>query len=746
MRQRDNFDHRLQNAMPHSPATAASRHASLTDWLRRQLLDWAATDGVRWLFVARTLVAAFSAVWLAFRFDLDSPSTAMTTTFILALPSSGMVLEKAFYRLLGTIVGCCASLLLIALFPQHAPQLYLGLAVWVGFCTAGAAMYRNQQSYSFVLAGYTAVMIAVPSLDHATAAFSIAVTRVAEVGLGIICAAVVNDVLFPRPQGPLVMRTVQARFEGFLSFCQNVLAHRLPPSEAEVSHLRFAADIAALESGRAAAFFEAAHSRHHTRQLHAFNEAFMAALTTFYTLHRLIHRASAQPDSPVPGLLEPLHRQLAAAMSAAIDAARGKKRGTATAFAALGPQLAASIADARDALALADIGSSAEDALRWRMDFDTAVDLLARFAGNIATFAALYDGLAQRRRMQASEPRAYAPKTPPGIVIANGLRAALMLLATATIWYWLNLPSLSNMVIMGAIFGALASSSPRPKVMIRHVMSGFLIAIPLCFVTEFYLVIQASDYPSLVLATLPLMALGAWLIGDPQRAGMGIGVTMFSSMSLMATNRMHFDAASYFNGAIAQLMGVGIAYLAFLVLLPEHTMGNRKHVAAALWREALAACTTRLPGSARRPDATTQAARRLRHRFDNRVRDLLSQLNAAAGPTPNKETRAVVRQSLTMLELGHATIALRAVLATSLSSPVRDALQRVLDTLAAYLRAPGFASSAAVGAAVLAASPVVRAALPEAAAERLPRLHTALTDLHAIYTSLLDQTGTSHAA
>jgi hypothetical protein len=48
---------------------------------------------------------------------------------------------------------------------------------------------------------------------------------------------------------------------------------------------------------------------------------------------------------------------------------------------------------------------------------------------------------------------------------------------------------------------------------------------------------------------------------------------------------------------------------------------------------------------------------------------------------------------------------LRAVLATSPSSPVRDALQCVLDTLAEHLRAPSVASSAAVCAAVLAASP-----------------------------------------
>ncbi|MGO4381615.1 FUSC family protein [Pseudoduganella sp. RAF53_2] len=740
--------------MTPSPATAKPSIKSAAGWVGRQVLDWAATDGGRWMFVARTMVAAFSALWLAFRLGLDSPGTAMTTTFILALPSSGMVLEKAFYRLLGTIVGCSAALLLVGLFPQQAPLLFLGLALWVGLCTAGAAMHRNQQSYSFVLAGYTAVMIGVPSLDHPTAVFSLAVTRATEVGLGIICASVINDVLFPRAHGPLVMRTVQARFEGFLGFCQKVLEHKLSPSEAEVSHLRFAADIAALESGRAAAFFEAAHARSHTRQLHAFNAAFMTALTTFYTLHRLIDRARSQPDSPVPGLLEPLHRQLAGAMSAAMAAARTAapaphtdgSHGAAAAFDALRPQLAASIADARDALALADADCDADTSRRWRIDFDTAVELLERFAGNIASFAAQYDGLAQRRRVQVSEPQAYAPKTPPGIVIASGVRAALMLLAAATIWYWMVWPQLANMVVLGTVFCALASSSPRPTAMVKQIMIGFLAAFPLCFVSEFYLVIQANDYPMLVLAALPLLALAMWLTSDPKRGGIGVGMALFTSLFIAPANHMSFDVGAYLNGAISQILGVLIAYAAFSVLLPEHTMGNREHVAAALWREALDACTARLSGSASRPAAVAQSARRLRHRFDNRVRDLLSQLNAAAGPAPSTDARAVVRQGLTLLELGHATIELRALLATSQQGPVREALQRVVDSLAAHLRAPERVSSTAAQAAILAAGPVLRGALPDASAERLPRLHTALTDLHSIYTSLLDQGETSHAA
>src|SRR5471032_118833 len=315
-------------------------------WLAAQTAGWFNTEVERWMFVAKTILASFSALWLAFRLGLDAPYTALATTVILALPSSGMVLEKACYRFLGTLVGCLAALLLVALFPQSPPVLFLGLAVWVALCTGGAAMYRNQQSYSFVLAGYTAVMIEVPAIDAPDHVFTLAVTRVTEVGLGIICSAVVHDVVFPRRHSRAVMRTVQARYASFITFCTQVLEQRLTPAETELSHLKFAADIAALESGRAAAFFEADHPRSHTRQLHAFNAAFMTVLTTFYTLHRLIHRlrgAAPAHARPVLELVEPMHAHLAQAMGDELTPQRmaRMRAGLASDIAAARAQLAA---------------------------------------------------------------------------------------------------------------------------------------------------------------------------------------------------------------------------------------------------------------------------------------------------------------------------------------------------------------------------------------------------------------------
>lgn len=714
------------NAPPAAPPTPdhsargakAAGVARAAAWLAAQTAGWLNTEGERWMFVAKAMLAAFGALWLAFRLGLDSPYTALATTIILALPSSGMVLEKAFYRFLGTLVGCTAALALVGLFPQSPALLFSGLALWVALCTGGAAMHRNQQSYSFVLAGYTAVMIATPSLDAPLNVFTLAVTRVTEVGLGIICSAVVHDVIFPRRHSRAVMRTVQARYAGFVVFCREVLERRLTPAEAELNHLKFAADIAALESGRAAAFFEADHTRSHTRQLHAFNAAFMTVLTTFYTLHRLSHRLSnvgGDDDgaAAVLALVAPMHAHLAQALTQELTPGH---------LAQMRATLAADIAAARARLHGAAVPRAQQ------IDFDTAAELLERFARDLSAFAALYHGLAQEKRQQVSDPGAYSPKTPPAIICASGFRAAATLLATAGAWYWLAWPFTANAILMATIFCALASSSPRPTALVRQVLIGFLLAMPLAFLTEFFLIARADSFAPLVLAALPLLALGAYLSSGPRWAGVGIGVGLYSATLLIPTNLMHYDVEAFISSQLSLTMGVVVAYVMFSVVLPEHTMGHKGHVSAALWREARNAC-----------DAPML---RLKRRFDNRVRDLLSQLNAAAGPAPGEAARAVVRQGLTLLELGHAVIELRQLIAAADAGAGRASLQAVVRQLAAYLRAPSNGSGEAALQAILDAGTAVRAALPDAAPARRARLKTALTDLHSIYTSLLDQLST----
>ena len=105
--------------------------------------DWFATDGHVWLHLAKTLLAAFIAMGIAMRLELAQPRVAMTTTFVLMQPFSGMVLAKSVYRFAGTMLGMLAALVLGAVFVQQAELYALALTIWAASCTALAVRYRQ---------------------------------------------------------------------------------------------------------------------------------------------------------------------------------------------------------------------------------------------------------------------------------------------------------------------------------------------------------------------------------------------------------------------------------------------------------------------------------------------------------------------------------------------------------------------------------------------------------------------------
>ncbi|RXZ37088.1 FUSC family protein [Oxalobacteraceae bacterium CAVE-383] len=683
--------------------------------LLAELTQWRKNEGVRIAFVLKIVSIAFIALWLAYRLELDSPATSITTVFIVALPGSGMVLEKAFFRVIGTLVGCTAAVTLVGLLPQAAPLLFLCLAIWVGLCTAGAAVFRNSKSYGFLLAGYTACMIAIPAVDAPTQIFTLAITRVTEVGLGLICSAVISDALFPRHQGDQVLLAVQGRYERFLALCRDTLENRLTPAQVELTHLSFAADVAALETTRSAAYFEAGRSYGESRNVHLFNAAFMTALTTFYTLHRLLHRMRGNCSAQVNALTDALCHAFLLELDAIADS------DVETACMQIRQRAARMRAEALAA------GSESEQE---RIGLDTVIELLERFARNMHHFQQVYLALRQKKPLPdriGNVFRAfdsYAPRTPFPIVLASGLRTATATLVLAAIWYFLAWPYAAVAMLMTVVFTALAASSPNPPRMVRQIGLGFLLGVPSAFICNFFLLTHADGFAMLALCIAPFIAIGTYLTTMPKYAGIGLGLNLFLSQTIFPENGVHADATAYMNNAIAFVLGAGLSWLVFTVVLPRHTVGQREYIASALWREARRTCTSVRPLSP--------------HTFDNRIRDMMNQLNTGAGPAPDAATRAVVGQALTLLELGHAVINMRELIPLSPSAAMRAALQRCITRIAAFLRTPSHANRAAVVDAILASGRLVREERVAASAARLPRLNMAYADLHSLYTLMLD--------
>src|SRR5579875_1096093 len=180
-----------------------------------------ATERRAWIFVAKYVLAIYATGWLAMWLQLEQPSTAMITVAVVMHPHSGMVLAKSFYRAIGTVAGSLCGLALMAAFPQQRELFLLSLSLWVALCAGGATLYRNFMSYGFLLAGYTAAIVALPAVSAPTHVFDSAVMRVSEVLLGILVSGVVSDLVLPERLRALLRQSARAQFAHFIDFVRD---------------------------------------------------------------------------------------------------------------------------------------------------------------------------------------------------------------------------------------------------------------------------------------------------------------------------------------------------------------------------------------------------------------------------------------------------------------------------------------------------------------------------------------------
>ena len=104
------------------------------------------------------------ALYVAFWLELDNAFWAGTSAAIVCQPHLGASLRKGWFRMIGTVVGAVAIVVLTACFPQDRAAFLVGLALWGGACALVATLLRNFAAYAAALAGYTAAIIAADTL------------------------------------------------------------------------------------------------------------------------------------------------------------------------------------------------------------------------------------------------------------------------------------------------------------------------------------------------------------------------------------------------------------------------------------------------------------------------------------------------------------------------------------------------------------------------------------------------------
>jgi uncharacterized membrane protein YccC len=105
------------------------------------------------IFSINCFIAVMLALFIAFRLNFTNPWWAMIMVYLTSQPLSGTLRAKAVYRLLGTLIGGIAMLVIIPNLVD-APELTAAAVIlWVALCVYVSVLDRTPRAYAFAVAG-----------------------------------------------------------------------------------------------------------------------------------------------------------------------------------------------------------------------------------------------------------------------------------------------------------------------------------------------------------------------------------------------------------------------------------------------------------------------------------------------------------------------------------------------------------------------------------------------------------------
>lgn len=480
------------------------------------------------LFALRNMIAGGVALYLAFIFDLEQPQWALTTVFIVGQFTSGMVLGKGAYRLVGTLVGGVASVALIAVFGQSPLLFLISMATWLAMCTTGASLLRNHASYGFVLAGYTTAIIALPAVSDPLSVFDHATARCIEISLGIICASVASTVLWPRHAEQALSAQGRAAWLAGLQ----AAAAELQGTDERKGLLEALGRLVAVDNQHASARFEGPVGRRRSQALRVLSRDLLSVLRTARAVAR--QRLMLDESERVLPLIEEV--------AAALQQVRHQDL----------PTLSQKIA-----LALEDHALS-QEAHYCLMELAQLLRLIDQSA---LTLQALEQG-----RVPPGAPGALSWHKDIEQGLLAGLRCAVAFLAVAAFWMYTAWPSGLGAISICGVVLSLFAARENPSESSLNFLKGIFISVPVAAVVHFALLPGFDSFAMLALCLGVPLFLASLCMSRAKLAATASAFCIFFVNNIGPSNLMTYDFAAFLNSAIATLMGSGIAVLVFRLI------------------------------------------------------------------------------------------------------------------------------------------------------------------------------------
>lgn len=494
------------------------------------------------IFSLNSFVAAMLALYIAFSLGLERPFWAMMTVYITSNPLTGAVRSKAVFRLGGTILGGIATVAMVPVLVQQPVLLSIALTLWVGVCLFISLLDRTPRSYMFMLAGYTAAIIGFASVDHPLAIFDTAVLRVQEIGLGVLCSALVHSVIFPSSVSAVLSRKLTA----VLGDAENMFALSLDaerPADIDNRRARLASDATELHILATHLPYDTARIRPTQAMISAFQDRLIMMLPLASAVEDRI--ASLQEaggaDSDV------------AALVADVRAWVGRAEGA--------PHSADLLARSD---ALADRESDARD---WRSLL--SLSLVARLQELVLLLHAT-----RIIASQVANPEQPVPAELPalvanrydhplhrdyGMALLSTAAAVICILAICAFWILAAWPEGSVAALMAAIVCCFFSTMDDPRPAQTNFLVWTTVSLPLAAVYLFAIMPRLTDFPMLVMALFPALFVIGLAITSVRHSSKAMPIVMGFVGGLAITETYSADFAQFVNSNTAQLIGMAAA-------------------------------------------------------------------------------------------------------------------------------------------------------------------------------------------
>ncbi|MGH7045773.1 MAG: FUSC family protein [Stellaceae bacterium] len=520
--------------------------------------QWAQTAGPALLFGLRMWISVCLALYVAYWLELGNPFWAGTTAALTCQPQLGASLRKGWFRMVGTVVGAVAAVVLTACFPQSRIGFLFGLALWAAVCGLAATVLRNFASYAAALAGFTTAIIATDELGLIGGtngqAFTLALERATEISIGIVCAGLVlagTDLGTAR-------RRLAAQFASLTAEITGRLAATLRlggPQQAQTRELRrdLIRRVIALEPTIDEAIGESSSLHYRSRILQDALDGLFAALAAWRSAAYHLERLSAEEGCAAgETVLSRLPTELRS------DPADGDGSRW-----ALSPCRLGQISE--DAAATLAELPAATPSLRLLAD-ETALALrgISRGLDGVALLAADPLRKVARNRLARLRVADWLP------ALVNAARAFVTIGAAALFWIITAWPGGSSAITFAAIAVLLfAPRAEQASAAATSFMLGVMAATAAAAVIDFMILPSlVSFFGFSIIIGLYLVPAGTLLMLLPRQLAFFTAMTGLFIAVLAPQNPNVYDTQQFYNSTLAIVGGLAAAMIAFRLLPP----------------------------------------------------------------------------------------------------------------------------------------------------------------------------------